>query len=583
TNTSLTPGIYGALLDISRGEQLESLRFVVLAGEKSSADLIEKSLEKAPRLKLYNEYGPTETTIAAAANLQLDSSNTAIIGKPIANAGIYIIDNYENLTPIGIPGQLAISGKGLARGYLNNPELTNDKFKADFHHSSFIIHHSILYCTGDLAQWLPDGNIEFLGRIDQQVKIRGFRIELGEIEGRLAKHPGIKEAVVLMQEEVKEKGDKYLCAYVVSDDESVISQLREYLLKELPDYMIPSYFVPLEKIPLTPNGKVNREALPKPGLKIGESYRAPRNEIEMKLVEIWAEILGRDELPASQLKNSIGIDDNFFQLGGHSLKAIRLVSVLQKDFEVSLTDIFRHQTISSLAEILSYKKNTLQQKIAELKHRGKQKIDAQELMKAKEKFDSQQQSYREKIEKYRNIDFSERVTYRSILLTGATGYLGIHILKELLINCRAQIYLLIRGKNQEEAEQRLLHKIKFYFNETMYDTYRSRIHIVNGDIASDRFELSQAGYNRLAEEIDCVINPAAIVKHYGFYNDFLQVNVEGVRRLIEFAITGKKKDLNHISTLSVGSGKIKEQEFALFSEFDHNFNHHMDNHMYRPR
>jgi acyl carrier protein len=241
---------------------------------------------------------------------------------------------------------------------LNRPELTDDKFKikngsgalrADFHHSSFIIHHSILYRTGDLARWLEDGNIEFLGRIDHQVKIRGFRVELGEIESRLLNYPWIKEVVVLVREE--KNGDKYICAYFVSDSEYRISELRESLSKELPDYMIPSYFVQMEKIPLTSNGKIDRKALPKPELKVGESYTAPRNEIEKKLVGLWSEVLDKDALHTSQLQSSIGIDDNFFQLGGHSLKATILVSRIEKAFSVKipLSEIFKNPGIRELA------------------------------------------------------------------------------------------------------------------------------------------------------------------------------------------------------------------------------------------
>jgi amino acid adenylation domain-containing protein len=246
---------------------------------------------------------------------------------------------------------------------LNRVELTAEKFRplmaqmtkmknknsalrADFHHLAFDIpriRHSNLYCTGDLAKWLPDGNIEFLGRIDHQVKIRGFRIELGEIENRLLKHGPVKESVVLSRED--SVGDKYLAAYFVSDEEIPHEELRVHLLKKLPDYMIPSYFVQLEKIPLTPNGKVDRKALPKPELKAGDSYIAPRDEIEKKLTVIWSEILDQ---------TSIGINDNFFHLGGHSLKATILVSKIHKVFQVNvpLAEIFKTPTIRNLSNYI---------------------------------------------------------------------------------------------------------------------------------------------------------------------------------------------------------------------------------------
>ncbi|MCX6582230.1 MAG: amino acid adenylation domain-containing protein [Candidatus Aminicenantes bacterium] len=295
----------------------------------------------------YNKYGPTETTISSIEMKVEDIDETLPrlpIGKPTANTYIYVLDRWMKYAPRGAAGELYIGGVGVARGYLNRPELTAEKF-IDFHHSSFDlprIHHSKFYRTGDLARWLPGGNIEFLGRIDRQVKIRGFRIELGEIENRLANHPDIKEAVVTVKTDGT--GDNYLCAYIISGRQLEIPGLREYLAKNLPGFMIPSYFMPIEKIPLTPNGKVNRGALPQPGLNVGESYTAPRNEIEKKLVRLWAEVLGR----------YIGIDDHFFQVGGHSLKAAILAAKIHKAFNVPLplAELFQHPTIRQTGEYI---------------------------------------------------------------------------------------------------------------------------------------------------------------------------------------------------------------------------------------
>ncbi|MDQ1351784.1 MAG: hypothetical protein QG657_2089, partial [Acidobacteriota bacterium] len=297
--------------------------------------------------KLYNLYGPTEDTVWTTWTLVEKESHpgrSPVIGKPIANHHVYILNTNLKLQPVGLPGELCITGIGLARGYLNNPELTAIKFISVSSVSSV----AKIYKTGDLAKWLPDGNIEFLGRIDHQVKIRGFRIELGEIENQLMKYPGVKEAVVLAQEE---RGDKYLCAYIVSDREHEISVYREYLLLKLPDYMIPSAFVQLEKIPVTPNGKIDRRALPKPGLKAGDNYVAPVNDVERKLVDLWSEVLDR------QAHVSIGIDDNFFQLGGHSLNATILAAKIHKEFDVRipLAEIFKTPTIKELAKYIKEK------------------------------------------------------------------------------------------------------------------------------------------------------------------------------------------------------------------------------------
>ncbi|UCH95417.1 MAG: amino acid adenylation domain-containing protein, partial [Candidatus Aminicenantes bacterium] len=282
---------------------------------------------------------------------------------------IYILDKYTNLVPPGVVGELCIGGESVAPGYLNKPELTAEKFNHDLwdyqddqdkrkkvpkkvpgkriyyrSHRSYTSY--ILYKTGDLARWLPDGNIEFLGRMDHQVKLRGFRIELGEIESLLSKHENIKEAVVTAPD--LEGDEKCLCAYIVSHNEPDVPGLREYLSRELPPYMIPTYFVRLETIPVTVSGKVNRKALPGPStanLTLAQPYTAPRNEKEQIVADIWSEVLGREQT---------GIYDNFFELGGHSLKAVSIISRINKEVEAKLavSHLFDHPTIAGLMEVL---------------------------------------------------------------------------------------------------------------------------------------------------------------------------------------------------------------------------------------
>jgi len=338
------------------------VKHFIIGGETLTPDLAEgffnKFGSKAPAI--INIYGPTECTVDAAffelrrENIHRFKMNIPI-GKPMPNCRVYIVDKFARLQPIGIPGELLISGHGVGRGYLGKQELTSEKFVFDPFTKRKGVDNPMMYRTGDLARFLPDGNIEFLGRIDHQVKLRGYRIELAEIENRLLKAGGVKEAVVLLREELR--NDKYICAYVVIDKEDEISGLRERLSKELPEYMIPSYFVQLEKIPLTANGKVDRRALPEPGLKAGEGYIGPGNELEKRLVALWAEVLGRNELHIAQLKTSIGIDDNFFELGGHSLKATILVSMIHKvcDVKIPLRKIFKMPKIRELAKYIKEK------------------------------------------------------------------------------------------------------------------------------------------------------------------------------------------------------------------------------------
>ncbi|UCH95998.1 MAG: amino acid adenylation domain-containing protein, partial [Candidatus Aminicenantes bacterium] len=361
----LIPQLFNQLA--SQGLELFApLKYLLVGGDLVHPRHINVLRNKYKHIKILHMYGPTEnTTFSTFFPLDNDDCKSSIpLGKPISNSAVYILDQYNRLQPPGLMGELCVSGDGVARGYLNNPELTAEKFvelklyMSHTSHTSHTSYMSYIYKTGDLGRWLPGGNIEFLGRMDQQVKIRGIRIEPGEIENQLLKHDDIKEAVVLDREEGPGGsptgwGDKYLCAYIVPSSVDTAG-LREYLSGVLPDYMVPSYFVPIEKIPLTPTGKLDRKALPGPEIRAAAGYAAPRNKIEKKLVEIWSQILGRDALHASQLRTSLGIDDNFFELGGHSLKAAIMAAKIRKEFNVnlSLKEIFKQPFIRGLSQCI---------------------------------------------------------------------------------------------------------------------------------------------------------------------------------------------------------------------------------------
>jgi amino acid adenylation domain-containing protein/non-ribosomal peptide synthase protein (TIGR01720 family) len=353
TNMSVVPGIYQALVDTAREADLENLRFVVLGGEKSSPNLVKKSKQKAPGVLLVNEYGPTETSVTAAANIGMEEIDSAVIGKPIANVQIYILNSVHEPVPVGVYGELCIAGAGVTRGYLNNPELTAKKFDHDYQkflrgsRGQFFQKEPPgrrrLYKTGDLGRWLADGRIELLGRSDHQVKIRGNRIELGELETLLLRHREIEEIVVAADHET-ESGNNYLCAYFVARTELDNSELRNYLAAKLPDYMIPTYFVRLEEIPLTKNGKINRKALPDPKSFGRAAYEPPLNEMQQLLAAVWQEVLGVER---------VGINDSFFAIGGDSIKVIQMASRLrQQDLKMEIKDIFENPTIKQLEKYI---------------------------------------------------------------------------------------------------------------------------------------------------------------------------------------------------------------------------------------
>lgn len=353
SHVNFVPSMYNAFIDymeMSEAEVPASLQYLMVAGEAITKEQVKQfyrwidrsSESRDPgQCQLINLYGPTEATIYATHfPLQNVERYPGVpIGHGMPNTDLYILDGEMNLQPIGFPGELCIAGRGVARGYLNRPELTAERFVANPYRPG-----SRLYRTGDLTRWLPDGNVEFIGRLDQQVKIRGYRIEIGEVENRLLSHPTVKAAAVLARED--RRGGKYLCAYVILGaprGERWLDELRSYLAAELPEYMIPTHFIQLDTMPLTASGKLNRNALPEPdSVAKGNDYVAPRTEWEERLQRIWQDLLEVEP---------IGVHDHFFQRGGHSLKAVQVVARLYKEWglEVTVRDLFAAPTVAELA------------------------------------------------------------------------------------------------------------------------------------------------------------------------------------------------------------------------------------------
>ncbi|QWI36290.1 amino acid adenylation domain-containing protein [Bacillus mycoides] len=339
----LTAGLFHQMVEY-RLEDLKGVRQILAGGDVLSPVHVRKVLEELDDCLLINGYGPTENTTFTCCYPMSDVSqvrHTVPIGRPIANTQVYVLDQQLQPVPIGIPGELYIGGDGLALEYLNQPALTKEKF---IPHLFSDDQEAQLYKTGDLVRYLPDGNIEFLGRTDNQVKIRGFRIELGEIETLLTKHPNVQEAVVI----TKKVGtaSKHLVAYVVrkKEVELTVDELGKYIKLSLPEYMVPTAFVVMDKFPLNPNGKIDRKALPDTGLVVDQfkKFVAPRDDIEGKIASIWMELLG---------KKRIGVYDSFLELGGHSLLATQVISRLNQTFQLVLTlsEFLREPTINSIA------------------------------------------------------------------------------------------------------------------------------------------------------------------------------------------------------------------------------------------
>ncbi|MDZ8136605.1 MAG: amino acid adenylation domain-containing protein [Nostoc sp. DedQUE04] len=368
----IVPSHLASLLASAPSQSILPRQRLILGGEVATWDLIEQIQQQAPDCLIFNHYGPTEatvgvTTFAVQNNQASHNSKTVPLGRPLGNIQIYLLDQQLQPVPIGVPGELYIGGASLVRGYLNRPELTAERFIANTFGNSKC---DRLYKTGDLARYLPDGNIEFIGRLDNQVKIRGFRIELSEIETVLCQHPEVQQAVVLLRE------DKRLIAYIIPKQKQTpsVSNMHRFVREKLPEYMMPSAFVILKVLPLMPNGKVNRSALPEPDgyrPELEATYQPPQTEIEEAITIIWQEALNVQK---------VGINDNFFELGGHSLLIVQIHSKLRQLFnqDLSITDLFEHPTISSLVKFLNPEKSE-ESSLEESHNRAKSRMNERQL------------------------------------------------------------------------------------------------------------------------------------------------------------------------------------------------------------
>ena len=506
-------------------QEFPALRTVVSVGEACSADVIKKWAQDGRRV--INGYGPTETTVCATLNERPDADHPANIGRVIPGLRGYVLNSHLQLCPPGVTGELHLGGNSLARGYLNRPELTADRFIPN----PFAPRGGErLYKTGDLARFLLDGTIEYLGRIDHQVKIRGFRVELGEIEAVLRQCPTVSQCLVIMREE-RTRG-KRLIAYIVSQSETITSasDIRKFLKQRLPDYMIPDAVVFLDALPLTPNGKVDRLALPHPEqAETRENFVAPRNPIEQILAMAWAEVLGLSE---------VGVHDNFFELGGHSLLTMKLMFRICDIFRVNLPlqTLFDAPTVAEFADILNAIRGV--NAAEKLAHIGAIDIEAETQLDEDIQPD------------IRTLDEIRIANPSAIFLTGATGFLGAFLLAELLRQTRARVYCLVRAATVAEGWQRLQQALKKY--ELWHEEIASdRIAPVLGDLALPRIGLSVEQFQMLAHEIDVIYHNGAMVNLIYPYAGLKAANVEATKDIIRLACAVRVKPIHYISTLSV--------------------------------
>lgn len=525
----MTPSRMQLFLDnIEDIPNLSKLKYVTLAGEPLPLSLRNNLITLGIK-KVYNGYGPSETTVFSSFT-DVTKQKEITIGTPLSNTQMYILDNDLSPVPIGIPGELYISGDGVGLGYLNRNDLTLKSYI-----SNPFIPNSIMYKSGDLCKFDKNGHVYCLGRTDNQIKIRGLRIELEEIENRILTFPDIQKVKVIKQ---VIGNREIISAYFISSKKIKISELRRHLYSTLPKYMVPSYFTPLDSFPYTPNGKIDKKALPIPtGVLQSEisNYIAPKTDLEIQLVSIWEDILNT---------KPIGIKDNFFELGGDSVLAMNLnIKLLKITDKITYADIFSYPTIAGLIE----------------------KIESTKTDKKAEKLSDLTEKYSQILNNtIKNQGIPVKKDIGNILLTGATGFLGIHILTELLKTEKGKIYVIIRKDPGQTVKNKLLYKLHYYFGNK-YDKYlTNRIIIIEGDISEEGFGLKQQYLFELGNSVNTIINCAAKVSHYGNYQDFYNSNVKSVARIIEFTNLFNL-ELFHVSTLSV-SGDTAIKGYSDFSE-----------------
>ena len=486
------------------------------AGGEKFSDALLNQMRSVTKARIFNCYGPTEITVASN-NAELTNVKLVTVGKPQLNVKEFIVDGDGNELPIGVVGELYIGGRGVARGYNNLDEMTRERF-VDYHGER-------IYKSGDYAKWLPDGNVVILGRTDHQIKLRGLRIELGEIENVMLKVEGMKKVVILIR---KLNDKEHLCAYYTADREIAPDALKAEISKSLTQYMVPTAYLQLKEMPMTPNGKTDVKALPEPQLAVTSAYVAPANETEQTFCNIFGDILQMDK---------VGATDNFFELGGTSLVVTRVIIEADKaGLHVAYGDVFANPTPRQLARLITGETE-------EAGTSGEADFNYSAI-------DTLLQG--NTLDAFRS---GERQSLGNVLLTGSTGYLGIHILRDLIDSDAQNIYCLVRAKNQEKAESRLRTLLFYYFDDAFKDLFGKRLHVILGDVTQD-FDASL--------KVDTVFNCAAIVKHFSEGTEIEDVNIGGAQRCVDFCLkTGAR--LVHISTAStrgLWAGTPKDEVFT---------------------
>ncbi len=521
-------------------ERVPSMKLLIMGGEK----LVPFA---PPDYLVMNGYGPSECAMGSSMYPITAVEKDVPIGRPLDNLKMYVVDPQGRMLPPGATGELWIAGPQVSRGYLNRPEQTAAAYTANPFCSDE--KHARVYHTGDMVRWLPDGNLQFIGRRDGMVKVRGFRIELTEVEEVVRRFPGIKDATVAAFDD--NAGGKYLAAYLVSDSKLDIEKLKQFILAEKPPYMVPAVMMQIDAIPYTQNQKVNRRALPQPERRSGG--REPANDMERRLCEFFAQALGVEKVYA---------DDDFFEMGGTSISAAKIaMKCSMDDIPVVYKDIFDYTTPHSLSEFVRAQSGEATPAVSESEPAAQA-----------EQSSAEHEELWSVLEHNRAAEVND-VVYSdigSVLVTGSTGFLGTHIIRELIEGSTCRIFCLVRGNKESSAQQRLMAMLEYYFDDTYEQLLGDRLVVVEGDI------LDEDLMDKLKElPFDTLINCAAIVKHFTADDESDRVNFHGVENLIDICLKLNKK-LIQTSTISV-AGMSSADPMPVMTESMLSFGQSTDN------
>ena len=515
-----TPSYINNMLDIKETyPALRQIKGFQIGAETFPKQLFRKMRDNGINGRITNSYGPTEATDYSTTNF-IEDENFITIGKPLPNYKIYVFDKYGNSLPPRIMGEIVICGIGVARGYVGREDLNKEKF--------FKYNDLLAYRSGDLGKWNYKGTIDFIGRMDNQVKFHGLRIELDEISNVINSYPNIKQSITIVKQD--EAGDEYLASYFIASEKINIESLNIFIKKSLTEYMIPTAIMQLDAFPMNVNGKVDKSQLPEPGK--GEIKREVKNangELEEEILEMFRAALN---------KKDVGVDDDFFKCGGTSLTVSKIaMRAMTLKLPITYSDVFDYPTVEGLSKLVSERLGSEtekpEDKMLEFLTTNNTSVDTDDVKKALEK------------NIIANVDNVKVNDYGDVVLTGATGFLGIHVLKYLIDNTDKRIYCFLRKGRMSSLVAKMKNYLMYYFDDFYDDLFGTRLFLISGDITDKETIDHLSNYS-----FDTIINCAACVKHFGNDDTIYKVNVKGVENLVDFCIKNNKR-LIHVSTASV--------------------------------